>query len=86
MSEAVAVKKKRKKQNQTVEILKRLAKNKLAMVGVITILLMLIISILAPVIAPYDPAVNFLYEPVWLLSVPELCGFLLFFLPCCTSY
>ena len=56
MSEAVAIKKKRKKQNQTVEILKRLARNKLAMAGVVIILLMLIVSILAPVIAPYDPA------------------------------
>ena len=57
MSEAIAVKKKRKKQNQALEILKRLAKNKLAMAGVIIILLMLILSLLAPVIAPYDPAV-----------------------------
>ena len=56
MSEATAIRKKRKKQNQTVEILKRLARNKLAMAGVIIILLMLILSVLAPVIAPYDPA------------------------------
>ena len=56
MSEATAIRKKRKKQNQTVEILKRLARNKLAMAGVVIILLMLILSVLAPVIAPYDPA------------------------------
>ncbi len=47
---------KRKKQRQSVEILKRLEKNKMAMLGVIVILLMLILSLLAPLIAPYDPA------------------------------
>ena len=35
MSEVIAVPKKRKKQNQTLEILKRLAKNKLAMAGIV---------------------------------------------------
>lgn len=55
MSQTVSVKK-RKKQSQTLEILRRLGKNKLAVAGCVVIILMLVLSLLAPLIAPYDPA------------------------------
>lgn len=58
MSEAVVVNKplkKRKKQSMTGEVFKRLAKNPTAMIGVVVILLILIVSLLAPVLAPYNP-------------------------------
>ena len=47
--------KKRKKQSMTGEVFKRLAKNPTAMIGVVVILLILIVSLLAPVLAPYNP-------------------------------
>lgn len=55
MNQTVSVKK-RKKQSQTLEILRRLGKNKLAVAGCFVIILMLVLSLLAPLIAPYDPA------------------------------
>ena len=58
MSEAVVVNKplkKRKKESMTMQVLKRLAKNPTAMIGVIVILLILVLSLLAPLIAPYSP-------------------------------
>lgn len=45
-----------KKKSQIIEVLKRLAKNKLGMVGLIVIILLIVVAILAPVIAPYDYA------------------------------
>ena len=57
------------KQNKTVAILKRLAKNKLAMTGGIIFLLLCLMAIFAPVIAPYsyeavDPALKYA-APSW---------------------
>lgn len=45
-----------KPKSQLVEILERLAKNKLAMLGLIIIILMTLAAIFAPFIAPYDYA------------------------------
>ena len=45
--------KKRKKTSQFTEIMKRLAKNKGAMVGLVIIVLMGIIALLSPYITPY---------------------------------
>ena len=44
-----------KKTNQTLEVLKRLAKNKAAMTATIVFLLLCLIAILAPLLCPYDP-------------------------------
>lgn len=57
------------KQNKTIAILKRLAKNKLAMTGGIIFLLLCLMAIFAPVIAPYsyeavDPALKYA-SPSW---------------------
>ena len=60
MSEAVIVKqpvKKRKKERVFQQVLKRLVKNPLAMIGVSVILLILLASFAAPWIAPHDPSV-----------------------------
>lgn len=43
----------RKRKSQFYEIMSRLAKNKLAMAGLIVIVLLIILAVLAPVIAPY---------------------------------
>ena len=43
-----------KPKSQTVEVLKRLARNKLAMVGLFVIILMVLMAIFAPHIAPYS--------------------------------
>lgn len=45
-----------KKKSQIKEVLKRLAKNRLGMVGLIVIIIMVCLALLAPVIAPYDYA------------------------------
>ena len=58
MSEAVAVKvpqKKRKKESMFKQVGQRLLKNPTAMIGLGILLLILIISLLAPLLAPYDP-------------------------------
>ena len=58
MSEAVSVKhdvKKRKKETVFGQVMKRLVKNPLAMIGVCVILLILLASFAAPWIAPYNP-------------------------------
>ncbi len=60
MSEAVSVKqnvKKRKKESVFGQVMKRLAKNPLAMIGVTVILLILLASFASPLIAPYNPDV-----------------------------
>ena len=44
------------KQNKTLAILKRLAKNKLAMTGGVIFLLLCLMAVFAPLIAPYDYA------------------------------
>ena len=44
-----------KKNSQFLEVLKRLAKNKTATIGLIIILIEVILAILAPLIIPYDP-------------------------------
>lgn len=45
-----------KKQNQFLEVMKRLSYNKGAMVGLILFLLVVLVAIFAPVLAPYDYA------------------------------
>lgn len=54
MTNASAEKKKRKKKSQFVAILQRLSTNKLAMAGLIVMLILIIIAIFAPLIAPYS--------------------------------
>lgn len=59
MSEAVALNnpvKKRKKESMFGQVMRRLAKNPVAMIGLGVILIILLASIFAPVLAPYDPA------------------------------
>lgn len=56
MSEAaVNVQARPKKKSEFVRVLKELTKNKLAIAGMVLIALEILIAILAPVIAPYDP-------------------------------
>lgn len=43
-----------KKHGQWIDVMRRLARNKLAMVGLVIVLALVIVAILAPVIAPYD--------------------------------
>lgn len=52
----MAAKNKKRSKSQFKEIAERLAKNKLAMAGLIVILLLILIAVLAPVIAPYNYA------------------------------
>lgn len=47
--------KKRKKEGQFKQVIKRLSKNKTAMVGLVLFLFIILISVCAPLIAPYDP-------------------------------
>ena len=47
--------KKRRKESMFLQVLKRLAKNPVAMTGVGILVVILVVSILAPLIAPYDP-------------------------------
>lgn len=47
--------KKKKKQTQFSQIMGRLAKNKVAMGGLIVLLLIILAAIFAPLVAPYDP-------------------------------
>ena len=51
---AAPVKVKAKKKNQFVEVCKRYAKNPTAMVGFVLFLLIFILAVIAPFIAPYD--------------------------------
>ena len=58
MSEAIAAaapKKRRKKESMFKQVLGRLAKNPVAMGGLVVLLLIILASILGPMIAPYDP-------------------------------
>lgn len=45
---------KKKHKSQLVEVMQRLAKNKLAMLGLIIIVALMLIAIFAPLVAPYD--------------------------------
>lgn len=44
-----------KKQNQAFETLKRLVRNKVALIGLIIVILFVLIAILAPLLAPFNP-------------------------------
>lgn len=58
MSEAVAVNKpltKRKKESMFKQVCKRLVKNPVAMTGLVILILIVLASIFAPLLAPYDP-------------------------------
>lgn len=48
-------KKKKKKQSQLGMIVKRLRKNKVAMTGLVILMIMILMAVFAPLIAPYDP-------------------------------
>lgn len=50
----MAAKNKKRHKSQIKEIMSRLAKNKLAMAGLIVILLLIMLAVLAPIIAPYN--------------------------------
>lgn len=57
VSKAAALKEKRKKKQSMVRMtLHRLAKNKMAMFGMIVIIFMLLVALFGPMIAPYDYA------------------------------
>lgn len=47
--------KKKKKQSQLGMILKRLKKNKVAMTGLVILIILILMAVFAPLIAPYDP-------------------------------
>lgn len=53
--QAQQVKKKRKKQSQFIMMMQRLSQNKTAMFGLIVFLLIVLVSVFAPLIAPYSP-------------------------------
>lgn len=59
----------RKKQSQARQVFTRLAKNPSAMIGLGVLLLIILVSILAPVIAPYDP---YKLNPVEAFAKPSL--------------
>lgn len=65
---------KRKKQSQFLEVLKRLARKPSAMIGLCIFILVILVCVLAPVFAPYDP--NFMdYTAINALpSSAHLCG------------
>lgn len=44
-----------KKQNMTLQMLKRLCKRKTAMAGLIALVIIMIMAVFAPIVAPYDP-------------------------------
>ena len=50
----MAGKAKKRKNSQVMEILHRLSKNKLAMAGLIIVLIEIILAVIAPLIIPYD--------------------------------
>ena len=52
---AAAVPAKAKKKSMTVQVIKRLRKNRTAMAGAIIMVLLILIAVLAPLIAPYSP-------------------------------
>lgn len=63
-----------RKQNQTAAVLKRLSKNKTAMLGLIIFGVLVILAVLAPLLAPYgyeeiNPAASFAVP-----SLEHLCG------------
>lgn len=47
--------KKRKKEGQFIQVVKRLSKNKTAMFGLVLFVIIILISIFAPLLAPYNP-------------------------------
>lgn len=51
---ATTVKKRKKKESQLSQIMKRLATNKLAMVGLVVMAILILVAIFAPFIAPYS--------------------------------
>ena len=55
MSEAAVKQARPKKKSEFLRVLKELTKNKLAIAGMCLILLEVLLAILAPVLAPYDP-------------------------------
>lgn len=45
-----------RKRSQARDIWRRLKRNKIAMLGMVMVLVLLIAAVFAPIIAPYDPA------------------------------
>lgn len=55
MEAAAVVSKRRKRPNPVLTVFKRMMKNRVSMVGFIILSLIILVCVLAPVIAPYDP-------------------------------
>lgn len=60
-----------KRPSQAKEIIRRLKKNKGAMVGLILLILIILVVIFADVIAPYDAGVIQVAEISWLVQGPR---------------
>ena len=63
-----------KKQSQFKEVMKRLAKNKMAILGLVIVLLYVLIAIFAPLITQYDYAAIDLKNKNQAPSLAHLCG------------
>lgn len=58
-----------KKEGQAKQVIKRLSKNPTAMIGLVVLVIIILASVFAPVIAPYDPT---LLNPVEAFELPSL--------------
>lgn len=74
MSVSKTALKKRKKQSEFVRVMKQLSKNKIAMLGLIILVIECLLAILAPYIAPYHYAAMDLTSPFATPSLQHLFG------------
>lgn len=63
-----------RKRSQAKDIWRRLRKNKMAMVGMMMVLILLVAAVFAPFIAPYDPAAQDLTKMKQMPSFAHLLG------------
>ena len=63
-----------KKRSQFVEVWRRLRRNKLAMLGLVIVLVLVLCAIFADVIAPYDPAAQSIADRLQYPSLKHLLG------------
>ncbi|MCD8023321.1 MAG: hypothetical protein LUF30_10250, partial [Lachnospiraceae bacterium] len=63
-----------KKQSQFKEVAKRLAQNKVAVAGLIIVIIFVLIAIFAPLLAPYSPTAFVLKEKNQSPSLTHLLG------------